>query len=322
MLSLVTAVVVVAIKLVAYALTGSVGLLSDAVESVINVVAAGVAVWALTLAARPPDEEHAYGHSKAEYFSSGVEATLILVAAVAIAIAAWGRFWHPQPLGDVWLGLGVSLVATALNGAVAVTLWRAGRRLRSITLRADAKHLLTDVWTSAGVLAGVLLVPLTGWLRLDPLIAFVVAINIVWTGLRLLHETGSGLLDAALPSEDRAVVDDVLASYAAQGVLFHAVRTRVAGQRRFVSLHVLVPGDWAVARGHVLCERIAADIVARLPQTTVFTHLEPRDDPASFADQGLDSRPVEAGDREAARSSRRHTVRALGDRTGIGQGTP
>jgi cation diffusion facilitator family transporter len=166
-----------------------------------------------------------------------------LVAAVAIAIAAWGRLWHPQPLGDVWLGLGVSLVATALNGVVAVVLWRAGRRLRSITLRADAKHLLTDVWTSAGVLAGVLLVPLTGWLRLAPLIALIVALNIVWTGLRLLHETGSGLLDAALPPEDRAVIDGVLASYTAQGVLFHAVRTRVAGQRRFVSLHVLVAGS-------------------------------------------------------------------------------
>lgn len=288
LLSLGAAVVTIALKVGAWALTGSVGMLSDAAESVINLVAAGVAFWLLTVAARPPDEEHAYGHSKAEYFSSGVESTLILVAAAGIAWAAWGRLFSPQPLENVGVGLAVSVIASAINGGVALVLLRAGRRLHSITLTADGQHLLTDVWTSAGVVLGVILVSLTGWLVLDPIIALLVAANIVWTGVRLLNDSAHGLLDTAIPPADQQKVQEVLEKYKARGIDFHALRTRQAGQRRFVSLHVLVPGDWSVHDGHALCEQIERDIRARLPRTTVFTHLESLDDPRSWEDQELD----------------------------------
>jgi cation diffusion facilitator family transporter len=287
-LSIGAALLTIALKAGAYFLTGSVGLLSDAAESGVNLVAALVATWALTLAAKPPDEEHAFGHSKAEYFSSGVEGALILVAAVSIAVAAWERLLHPQPLEQVGIGLGLSLVATAVNGGLALVLLRAGRRLRSITLRADAHHLLTDVWTSVGVVLGLIFVPLTGWLVLDPLIAFLVAVNIVWTGVRLLCETGSGLLDASMPVAEQRIVTDIFAGYEKQGIQFHALRTRVAGVRRFVSFHVLVPGNWSVQRGHALCEEIELAIVRSLPQTHVLTHLEPLEDPTSWDDQNLD----------------------------------
>lgn len=287
-LSIWAAVVTIALKIAAWRLTGSVGLLSDAAESVVNLVAAVIALWALTLAARPPDERHAYGYTKAEYFSSGVEGFLIIAAACGICVAAWGRLRHPQPLTDAWVGVAVSVVASAINGGVAVVLLRAARRLHSITLRADGYHLLTDVWTSAGVIAGIVLVALTGWLRLDPLIALAVAVNIVWTGWRLVRETGTGLLDAGLPEDERKLVTDALARFQEKGVLFHALRTRVAGTRRFVSMHVLVPGDWTVQRGHDLCEAIESEVRGVLPQTTVFTHLEPREDPVSWDDRKLD----------------------------------
>jgi cation diffusion facilitator family transporter len=287
-LSIATALVIITLKAGAYLLTGSVGLLSDALESVINLAAAVVALWLLTVAALPPDEEHAYGHAKAEYFSSGLEGALILLAAVGIAVTAWQRLAAPQPLANVWLGLVVSVVATAINGAVALVLLRAGRRLRSITLRADAHHLLTDVWTSVGVVAGVLAVQLTGWLILDPLVAVAVAANIVWVGTRLLRDSAYGLLDSALPAEDRQQIARVLAPYEKEGIGIHALRTRAAGQRRFVSLHVLVPRRWTVQAGHDLCERIEADIRNALPTTTVFTHLEPIEDPVSHLDQQLD----------------------------------
>jgi cation diffusion facilitator family transporter len=287
-LAIAAAALTIGLKFIAYLLTGSVGLLSDAAESVVNLVSAIVAFWMLTVAARPPDEEHTYGHSKAEYFSSGLESSLILVAAGGIAWAAVGRLVHPQPLENVGIGLGVSLLATAINGGVAFVLLRAGRQLRSITLTADAHHLMTDVWTSIGVVVGVLLVQLTGWLALDPLIALAVSMNIVWTGLRLLSDTAHGLLDTALPPADQQVISAVLERYEAQGVGFHALRTRSAGQRRFVSMHVLVPGEWTVQHGHSLCEQIEHDLIEVLPKTTVFTHLEPLEDPASWADQGLD----------------------------------
>ena len=269
-------------------LTGSVGLLSDALESLVNLVAAVVALWALTFASRPPDAEHAFGHNKAEYFSSALEGTLILVAAASIAIAAWGRLFHPQPIDQVGLALLLSLVATAVNGGVAMILLRAGRRLRSVTLRADAHHLFTDVWTSAGVVLGILLVKLTGWLVLDPIIALIVAANIVWAGFRLLRETGLGLLDTALPENEQQLITTVLSNYLQQGVQFHALRTRTAGTRRFVSFHVLVPGKWTVQRGHDLCEEIELAISKVLPSTHVTTHLEPLEDPVSWADQELD----------------------------------
>lgn len=288
LLSIAAAILTIALKFGAYWLTGSVGLLSDALESGVNLVAALFAFWALSLAAKPPDEEHPFGHSKAEYFSSGVESALIIVAAISIAIASWERLFNPQPLEQIGLGLALSLVATALNGGVAWVLLQAGRRLRSITLRADAHHLLTDVWTSLGVVLAILLVKLTGWLVIDPLIALVVAANIVWVGFRLLRETGSGLLDRALPSEEQQIIRDVLAIQEQQGIQFHALRTRVAGSRRFVTFHVLVPGLWTVQQGHDLCENVEIAIVQALPNTTVITHLEPVEDQTSWDDQGLD----------------------------------
>jgi cation diffusion facilitator family transporter len=288
LLSIGAAVLTIVLKTAAYRLTGSVGLLSDAAESVVNLVAAIVATWAVTFAAKPPDDDHTFGHYKAEYFSSGVESVLILVAAGSIAFAAWGRLFDPQPLEQVGIGLVLSLVATAINGALALVMLRASRRLRSITLRADAHHLLTDVWTSVGVGVGVILIPLTGWLILDPIIALFVAANIVWAGLRLLRETGMGLLDTALSTADRQILSDTLQPFEAQGVQFHALRTRVAGSRRFISLHVLVPGTWTVQQGHDLCEAIELAIGRSLPSSSVFTHLEPLEDPASWADQSLE----------------------------------
>jgi cation diffusion facilitator family transporter len=296
-LSIVAAVVTIGLKLGAYYLTGSVGLFSDAAESVVNLVAAVAALWALTFAVRPPDEEHTFGHNKAEYFSSGLESALIIVAAAWIGITAWGRLLDPQPLQNVRLGLSVTLVATALNGGVALVLLRAGRRLRSITLRADAQHLLTDVWTSAGVVLGVVLVQLTGWLVLDPLIGLLVTANIVWTGVRLLNDTAHGLLDTAVPQEELDRISVVLSRYEDDAVNFHAVRTRVAGQRRFVSMHVLVPGRWTVKRGHDLAEKIEAELANALQgNTTFFIHIEPSEDPASFEDQSLDRERPDTGE--------------------------
>ena len=297
LLSIVAAVVTIGLKLGAYLLTGSVGLFSDAAESSVNLVAAVAALWALIVALRPPDEEHAFGHNKAEYFSSGLESALIIIAAGWIGVTAWGRLMDPQPLENVGLGLSVTLVAAALNGGVGLVLLRAGRRFRSITLRADAQHLLTDVWTSVGVVAGVLLVQLTGWLVLDPLIALVVAANIVWTGVRLLRDTAQGLLDRALPPEELKEIQRVLSRYEENDIRFHALRTRAAGQRRFVSMHVLVPGEWTVQRGHDLSEGIETDLADALRgNTTFFIHIEPFEDPASFADQSLDrERPGDPG---------------------------
>src|ERR671911_1199968 len=290
-LSIAAAVITIGLKLGAYYLTGSVGLFSDAAESVVNLVAAVAALSALTFAVRPPDEEHAFGHNKAEYFSSGLESALILIAAAWIGVTAWDRLMDPQPLQNVGLGLAVTLVAAAINGGVALVILRAGRRLRSITLRADAQHLLTDVWTSIGVVLGVLIAQLTGWLVLDPLIALLVAANILWTGARLLRDTAQGLLDHALPPEDRKAISKALSRYEKEGIRFHALRTRASGPRRFISMHVLVPGDWTVQKGHDLSEKLEKDLAeALLGNSTFFIHIEPSEDPASFADQTLDRR--------------------------------
>jgi len=288
LLSVGAALLTIILKSIAYWLTGSVGLLSDAMESGVNLIAALVAVWALTLATRPADADHGYGHSKAEYIASAVEGIMIFVAAVSIIWAAIERLFHLRALEQVWLGLAISLVAAGINGAVALILLRAGNRLRSITLRADAHHLLTDVWTSGGVVVGVVLVASTGWLILDPLIALLVAANIVWAAIRILRDTVNGVLDSALPAADQACITGILAPYAAQEVTFHALRTRVAGQRRFVSLHLLVPGDWTVKHGHDLAEQIEQQIRDTLVKSTVFTHLEPKEDIASYEDQDLE----------------------------------
>ncbi|WP_026369790.1 cation diffusion facilitator family transporter [Kallotenue papyrolyticum] len=301
LLSVGAALLTITLKFTAYLITGSVGLFSDAAESLVNLLAALIALWALTLAAQPPDEEHAYGHTKAEYFASGLEGALILLAAAGIGYAAWQRLQVPQPLERIGVGIIISLLAAALNGAVALILLRAGRRLNSIALRADAHHLLTDVWTTLGVVVGVGLVQATGWLWLDPLIAVLVAINILWIGVRLLRETGYGLLDTALPEAERRAIQALLSRYEAQGIGFHAVRTRQSGTRRFVSLHVLVPGSWTVQRGHDLCETIEHEIRQTLGEASVFTHLEPMEDPVAWADQGLDRQPT--AQQPAARQS-------------------
>jgi len=285
LLSVAAALATIGLKTLAYRLTGSVGLLSDALESGVNLVAALVAFWALTLAARPADADHHYGYSKAEYFSSGLESALIVVAATAILVTAGERLLHPEPLGRVDLALALSLLATAINGGVARVLLRAGHRLDSITLRADAHHLLTDVWTSLGVVLGVALTKLSGLPVLDPLIAIAVALQIIFTGWRLLRETAAGLLDRALPADDLATLKALLEIHSGEGVAFHALRTRRAGSRRFVSCHVLVPGDWTVQRGHDFCERIEAEISAALPRCHPFTHLEPIEDPRAWDDE-------------------------------------
>ena len=286
-LSIAAAILTIGLKVGAYLLTNSIGFLSDAMESGVNLVAAVFAVWALTYAAKPPDEEHVFGHSKAEYFSSGFEGALILVAAVSIAIAAIPRLIHPQPLEQVSIGLLLSIIASAINGGVALILLKAGKRLHSITLRADAHHLLTDVWTSVGVILGLLLVSITGWLILDPLIAILVAINIVWTGVKLIQESSSALLDASIPLQERQMIDELLSAYDRQQVQFHAIRTRMAGMRKFVSFHVLVPGAWTVQQGHDLCEEIESKICQSLPNINVLIHLEPLEDPKSWTDQEL-----------------------------------
>jgi cation diffusion facilitator family transporter len=288
-LSIATAIVTITLKTAAYFLTGSVGLLSDALESIVNLVAAIGALIALIVSAQPADEEHAYGHSKAEYLSSGFEGGLILLAAASIIATAIPRLIHPVPLVDVGLGLAISAPGTVLNGVVAWRLMRAGRQHNSIALEADGRHLLTDVWTSIGVLIGVAAVSVTGIERLDPIIAMLVAANILWTGFGLVRGSALGLLDTALPPADRSVIQRVLKDIEEKhGVQTHALRTRQAGARRFVSFHVLVPGDWTVHRGHQLLETVERDIRVALPHTTVFTHLEPLDDPSSWDDRDLD----------------------------------
>jgi cation diffusion facilitator family transporter len=287
-LSIAAALVTIALKFGAFVLTGSVGLLSDALESLVNLAAAVMALAMLTVAARPPDEEHAYGHSKAEYFASSFEGALILLAAASIAYSSVVRLLDPQPVRDPLLGIAISAVASVVNLGVATMLLGAGRRYRSIALEADAHHLMTDVWTSVGVMIGVGAVALTGWNWLDPVIALVVALNVVRIGVALMRRSALGLLDTAIPEEDRAAVMRILNAYAAEGAEYHALRTRQAGMRRFVSVHVLVPGAWTVQRGHELLERMEEEISRAVPDVTVFTHLEPLEDPVSFEDVRLE----------------------------------
>jgi cation diffusion facilitator family transporter len=274
-LSIVAAVVTIGLKTLAYVLTGSVGLLSDAMESGVNLIAAFMALAMLTIAARPPDAGHAFGHSKAEYFSSGVEGALILVAAASIMWTAIGRLLAPQPLEGLGLGLGMSLLASLLNLGVAYRLLQAGKRYQSITLEADARHLMTDVWTSAGVLAGLGVVAVTRLQILDPIIAIGVAINIIWAGVGLIRRSVLGLMDTAIPAADIERITQVLNRYATRGVQYHAVRTRQSGAEQFVAFHVRVPGKWTVERGHSLLSAIESEIKIALPLAHMSSHLEP-----------------------------------------------
>jgi cation diffusion facilitator family transporter len=290
-LSIAAAVATIVLKAVAYELTGSVGLLSDALESGVNLVAAVMALAMLRLAERPADEEHAFGRSKAEYFSSGVEGALILVAALGIAYEAADRLLHPRALEALGIGLAVSTAAALVNFGVARVLLAAGRRHGSITLEADGHHLMTDVWTSVGVLVGVGLVALTGRIWLDPVVAIGVALNIVRTGWTLMRRSASGLMDHALPRDEIARIEAVLQSFAGEGILWHALKTRQAGTRRFVTVHVLVPGAWSVQRGHDAIERIESKLAALFPTSTILTHLEPIEDARAWNDEGLDRPP-------------------------------
>jgi len=275
LLSVATALTTMALKAGAAWITGSVGLLSDALESGVNLVAAVVGVFALRAAAKPPDENHDFGHGKAEYLSAAVEGAMIFAAAGAIVWTSVERLLEPQPLTELGLGLFLSAGSSVLNLAVGLLLLRVGRQHRSITLIADGKHLLTDVWTSVGVLVGIGLVALFGWYVLDPIVALLVGLNILRIGYGLVRESVVGLLDAALPADDVAQVQQVLDRYRDESVTILPPRTRASGRQRFVYLTVRVPGDWTVRAGHDLLDRVEDDVRSALPGTTVFTHLEP-----------------------------------------------
>ncbi len=283
-LSIVASIITITLKTLAWLMTDSVGLLSDAMESVINLFAAVIALVALTIALRPPDRNHPFGHHKAEYFSSVIEGILILVAAISIGYAAITRLIHPQPIASISLGLIISISATAVNWITAIILLKAGKRHHSITLEADAHHLMTDVYTTGGVIAGLILVHFTGWLWLDPVIAIGVAINIVFTGTKLIGRSVSGLMDQALPEADMEVINTILKKHENSNIQHHALYTRRASSRNFITFHLLVPGSWSVTRGHELTKLIERDLEEALPRSDIFIHLEPEGDPESFDD--------------------------------------
>jgi cation diffusion facilitator family transporter len=283
-LAIAAALVTIVLKTVAWQVTGSVGLLSDAAESLVNLVAAIVALVALRVAIMPADKNHHFGHSKAEYFSAALEGLMIFVAAAVILASSIERFLNPRPLENIGIGLGVSVVASVVNGLVAVVLLRAGAKHRSITLTADGKHLMTDVWTSVGVVVGVLLVAVTGWERLDPVVAFAVGLNILATGWRLIRSASAGLMDVSLPKEDNETIRAVLARFTSAEVTWHRLLTREAGNRRFMQFDLLVPGAWTVQRGHDLVEEITDALIAEFPDIDVICHVEPIEDPRSYED--------------------------------------
>ncbi len=284
--SVATSVLTMALKFGAYTLTGSVGLLSDALESFVNLAAALIALAALTYAHADEDEDHNFGHQKAEYFSSGIEGALIFVAAGAIVWSAVPRLLDPRPLEQVGLGLALSVVAAGANLLCGWFLLKGAREHRSITLEADAHHLLTDVWTTAGVIAGVAIVHFTGWLVLDPLIAIAVALQILWTGWTLIRRSFDGLMDRAMPADELGRIVAVLEQVKRQGGDYHRLRTRVSGNRSFVDVHVLVPGTMSVHEGHDLVHRLEEQIESAMPHVEVLTHLEPLEDPRSWDDPG------------------------------------
>ena len=284
-MSIVVSVVVFGMKMSAWWATGSVGLLSDALESTVNIVAAVVALFALRTAMKPADKLHHFGRGKAEYFSASIEGFMILLAALIIVYTAVERIITPRELEQIGWGLTISTVAALINGGAALILLRAGKLHRSPVLVADGKHLMTDVWTSAGVIVGVGLVVVTGWNRLDGIVALAVGLNIIVTGVNLLRSSTAGLMDKALSDEDHLKIVKVLTKYESDEVKFHELQTREAGRQRFVSMHVLVPGAWTIQKGHDLSEDLEADIIAELPNTLVTTHVEPLEDERSWADQ-------------------------------------
>ncbi len=298
-LSIMAAIATIALKSYAYLLTDSVGLLSDALESIINLMAAVIMLIVLSISARPPDDKHAYGHEKIEYFSSGAEGILILLAAISIGVTAWERLWTPQPLQQLDIGIAISIFASLINLVVAKILISVGKRRQSITLESDGKHLMTDVWTTVGILIGIASITaanyfepslavarklgMSGWEILDPIIAILVAINIVWAGLQLIRRTISGLIDTALTDEEQAAIIQILDQFSdSDDIAYHALRTRYAGSRRFMSVHILVPGNWTVQQGHDLVETIEQQIMILFNNIDIDTHLEPIEDLVSW----------------------------------------
>jgi len=288
-LSIVAALVTLAMKAAAYWVTDSVSLLSDAAESLVNLTAALIALFCLWFASRPVDDSHTYGHEKIEYFSCGLEGMLILVAAAAIAWYAVQRLLEPRPLTLDYLGLGTVFAFAALlvNLAVALILLRVGKATESIVLEADGKHLLTDVWTSVGVVCGLGLVWLTGINVLDPIVALMVSAYICWTAIDLIGRSFNGLMDHALPLNEQAVVRAAIAGHLEPGTTFHALRTRQAGAHRFADFHLLVPGRFSVQRAHDLTGKIEDAVGAALPGIEVTIHIEPIEEPAAWEDSAL-----------------------------------
>jgi len=289
-LSIIASIITIVLKSLAYFLTGSVGLLSDAMESVVNLAAAIMALLMLKIAEKPPDKDHVYGHNKAEYFSSIVEGILITIAAISITYAAIQRILHPQNLEKISLGLLITIVASLINLFVGLILIKKGKQFSSITLKADGQHLLTDVWTSVGVILAVFIVSLTDWQILDPVIAIFVAFNIVFTGYSLMKQSVLGFMDTVLSKEDRRVINQILKKYCLKPIKYHSLLTRQSATRKFVSFHILVPDNWSVKKGHNLIEKIETEIRKTLPNTHVLTHLEPVNDKKSWEDIGIDRR--------------------------------
>jgi cation diffusion facilitator family transporter len=275
-LSIAAAIVTIALKAAAYWFTGSVGLLSDALESLINLAAAIVALFTLKIAAAPADEDHAFGHDKAEYFSSGIEGTLIFLAALSIIYAAIGRLIAPRELEQLGIGLMVSGAATAVNLAVGLILIRVGKKHHSLVLEADGHHLMTDVWTSVGVIIGVSLVNMTGWLRLDPIVAILVAVNIIWTGFTLIKRSVLGLMDTVVAPEIQYIAEEVLKKFAErEGITYENFRSRQSGMKKFFYVDIQFPNGWTIYRVHQIADRIEIEIQEKIPNSTVFSHLEP-----------------------------------------------
>ncbi len=283
--SVAVAVVTIALKTGAWWLTGSVGLLADALESVVNLTSALFALWMVAIAERPADAAHPYGHHKAEYFASGFEGMLIVIAAAVIAWTAWPRLWAPQPLTRVDWGLGLSVVSSLLNGLLAGVMLRAARVHRSIALEADGRHLLTDVWTSAGVVLGLVAVGLTGWLWLDAVLALLVALNIVREGGRLLWRSSQGLMDEALEPEVMAQVRSVLAGFEHPTIRFDHISSRRSGQRRFVHLHMHMPPSWSLGRAAALRASVEQALMSAVPGLRATIELLPSDVESHFEDE-------------------------------------
>jgi cation diffusion facilitator family transporter len=287
-LSIFTAIATISLKSIAYFLTGSVGLLSDALESLVNLAAAVIALSMLTIAEQPPDEQHKYGHSKAEYFASILEGLFIFIAAVVIIVSAVNRIIHPKIIEQAFLGLGISIIASVINFIVSKKLLKVGKKHHSITLEADGHHLMTDVITSVGVIVAVFLVAVTGWQVLDPIVAILVAFNIIFTGSSLIKRSILGLLDSSIPKQELDIVNSILKSYERKGLKFHGLRTRQSAQRRFIDFHVLTPGDWSVRKGHDVLEDIEKEIRDSIDKVTISTHLEPVEDPRSHEDISIE----------------------------------